>query len=158
MKRTLNRILALGMAICMLLSLVVVQASAATTTDGLQSQISAAAGSSVQIVLDGDVTLDQTIQIPAKTAVTITTDGAARTVKRGEGLQFIFTQQSKIAVIRQAQPLQKGIDPIAAGSLFAIFQSGKGHRFTDSIAKLLLGQAQIQPPLFDIFSKKNIFH
>lgn len=86
MKRTLNRILALGMAICMLLSLVVVQASAATTTDGLQSQISAAAGSSVQIVLDGDVTLDQTIQIPAKTAVTITTDGAARTVKRGEGL------------------------------------------------------------------------
>lgn len=74
------------MAICMLLSLVVVQASAATTTDGLQSQISAAAGSSVQIVLDGDVTLDQTIQIPAKTAVTITTDGAARTVKRGEGL------------------------------------------------------------------------
>lgn len=52
----------------------------------LQSQISAAAGSSVQIVLDGDVTLDQTIQIPAKTAVTITTDGAARTVKRGEGL------------------------------------------------------------------------
>lgn len=56
MKRTLNRILALGMAICMLLSLVVVQASAATTTDGLQSQISAAAGSSVQIVLDGDVT------------------------------------------------------------------------------------------------------
>lgn len=66
MKRTLNRILALGMAICMLLSLVVVQASAATTTDGLQSQISAAAGSSVQIVLDGDVTLDQTIQIPAK--------------------------------------------------------------------------------------------
>ena len=86
MKRTLNRILALGMAICMLLSLVVVQASAATTTDGLQSQISAAAGSSVQIVLDGEVTLDQTIQIPAKTAVTITTDGAARTVKRGEGL------------------------------------------------------------------------
>lgn len=86
MKRTLNRILALGMAICMLLSLVVVQASAATTTEGLQSQISAAAGSSVQIVLDGDVTLDQTIQIPAKTAVTITTDGAARTVKRGEGL------------------------------------------------------------------------
>lgn len=78
MKRTLNRILALGMAICMLLSLVVVQASAATTTDGLQSQISAAAGSSVQIVLDGDVTLDQTIQIPAKTAVTITTDGAAK--------------------------------------------------------------------------------
>ena len=76
MKRTLNRILALGMAICMLLSLVVVQASATTTTDGLQSQISAAAGSSVQIVLDGDVTLDQTIQ----------TDGAARTVKRGEGL------------------------------------------------------------------------
>ena len=74
------------MAICMLLSLVVVQASAATTTDGLQSQISAAVGSSVQIVLDGDVTLDQTIQIPAKTAVTITTDGAARTVKRGEGL------------------------------------------------------------------------
>ena len=77
---------------------------------------------------------------------------------KGFHFQLIFTQQCKIAVIWQAQPLQKGIDPIAAGSLFAIFQSGKGHRFTDSIAKLLLGQAQIQPPLFDIFSKKNIFH
>ena len=58
----------------------------------------------------------------------------------------------------EAAQVVRRIDPIAAGSLFAIFQSGKGHRFTDSIAKLLLGQAQIQPPLFDIFSKKNIFH
>ncbi len=48
-------------------------------------------------------------------------------------LQFIFAQQGKIAVIRQAHPLQKGVDPVAAGGLLAVFQPGEGHGFADAI-------------------------
>src|SRR5699024_645232 len=53
--------------------------------------------------------------------------------------------------------LQQGIDPVAAGCLFAVFQSGEGHGFADALAELLLGQAQVQPPLFDVFSQKDVF-
>ena len=64
---------------------------------------------------------------------------------------------SLVAVVRQAQPLQNCVDPVAAGGLPAIFQPGKAHRFTDAVAKLLLSQAQVQPPLLDVLAKKDVF-
>ena len=53
--------------------------------------------------------------------------------------------------------LQATIDSVAAGCLFAVFQPGEGHGFADTLAELLLGQAQVQPPLLDIFSQKDVF-
>lgn len=63
-----------------------------------------------------------------------------------------------VAVIRQAQPLQDGVDAGAARGLVVVLQPGKGDGAADAAADLLLCQAQVQPPLADKVAEKKIFH
>ena len=77
---------------------------------------------------------------------------------QGGDFLFVLAEQGEIAVIRQPEALQQGVDAVAGGGLPSVFHAGNGHGFANALAQLLLGQPQLQPPLLHVFSQKYFSH
>jgi glycine hydroxymethyltransferase len=80
---------------------------------------------------------------------------AGKAVCFGEALQPAFRAYQQQVVKNAAvlaETLQQGVDAVAGGGLPSVFHAGNGYGLTDALAQLLLGQPQLQAPLFHVFS------